>query len=305
MGAPRITIGVPVMNGARFLPDALASIAAQTYTDHEVLISDNASTDETEALGRAAAAADPRVRYVRQDANLGASGNYNYVAREARGELFKWCAHDDMLAPTFLERCVAALDERPDAVLAFPRTEFVDAAGAHMRLSDADLPWSGGPPHRRLADLLGDWRRSHLHDCSAVCGVIRQSALRTTRLVGPFNSSDNVLLVELALLGDWARVTEPLFLRRLHAGTSLAANATPEQVAAWFDPRAGERFPMPRTRLFRGHLTAVLRAPLPRAEKLRCLAVLRRRFGMEWRVIGGEFKIALRARLTGGFRAAS
>ena len=115
---PRVTIGLPVYNGQNYLVETLESLLAQTYTDFELVISDNASTDRTEAICRQYAAGDARIRYYRNDENIGASANYNRAFELGRGEYFKWAAHDDLLAPTYLERCVEVLDANPDVVLA-------------------------------------------------------------------------------------------------------------------------------------------------------------------------------------------
>ncbi|WNC86000.1 glycosyltransferase family 2 protein [Thermosynechococcus sp. QKsg1] len=89
-----LSIGMPVYNGAKFIREALDSLLAQTFTDFELIISDNASTDETEAICREYAAKDKRIRYVRQAQNLGAAANFKYVLDEARGEYFMWAAAD-------------------------------------------------------------------------------------------------------------------------------------------------------------------------------------------------------------------
>jgi glycosyltransferase involved in cell wall biosynthesis len=301
---PRASVGLPVFNGERFLVPALEAILAQTLTDIEVIVSDNGSTDGTSEIVRGFAARDSRVRYVRHPENRGAAWNYNFVFGEAQSAYFKWLAHDDVCAPDFLERCVAALEERgPAAVLAFTGTRFIDAAGLPIRDYDAPIVWRGTSPAVRLADLLGDDWRSHLHRCTPVTGVIRSEALRKTRLIGNYGSADKVLLVELALLGDFIRVPEYLFLRRLHEDNSAGPNKTPQAIARWFDPRKGERFPMPRSTLFWNQCIALARAPIPLGQKLACLPVLARRGLREGRVMAGEVRIALRERLRSPLRA--
>ena len=97
---PRVTIGLPVYNGENYLAEAIDSILGQTFTDFELIISDNASTDRTEEICRRYAAEDDRIRYFRHDRNRGASPNYNFTVEKARGEYFKWAAHDDVLHAT-------------------------------------------------------------------------------------------------------------------------------------------------------------------------------------------------------------
>ena len=104
---PKVSIGMPVFNGEPFIREALDSLLAQTFTNFELIISDNASTDGTEAICREYAACDARIRYVRQPENRGALSNFQFVLDAARGEYFMWAAHDDRRAPEFLS---SALD---------------------------------------------------------------------------------------------------------------------------------------------------------------------------------------------------
>ena len=108
--SPRVSIGMPVYNGADHVAKAIQAILSQTFEDFELVISDNASSDGTDQICRRYAALDPRIRYCRNDHNLGAAANYNRVFELARAEYFKWAAHDDLYAPEYLERCVAELD---------------------------------------------------------------------------------------------------------------------------------------------------------------------------------------------------
>jgi glycosyltransferase involved in cell wall biosynthesis len=94
---------MPVYNGEKFIREALDSLLAQTFTDFELIISDNASTDHTEAIYREYAARDPRVRYVRQGENRGAIANFQFVLDEAVGEYFMWAAADDVWDVRWIE----------------------------------------------------------------------------------------------------------------------------------------------------------------------------------------------------------
>ena len=126
---PRVSIGVPVYNGELYLERALDSILAQSFDDFEVIIADNASDDRTEQICRDYACRDARVRYVRNETNLGASANFNRTFALARGPYFKWAAHDDVLGTDFLLRCVEVLDSNPDVVLCHTKTQQIDEDG--------------------------------------------------------------------------------------------------------------------------------------------------------------------------------
>jgi glycosyltransferase involved in cell wall biosynthesis len=286
-----VTLGVPVFNGRRHLATTLQSLLGQTYADVEVVVSDNASTDGTADIVHDVAANDDRVRYVRSDVNRGAGWNYNRVLELARGDYFKWAAADDVCAPTFVSRCVEALEGRSQAVVAFPQTMLIDASGEPAgSLDDTDLHLTQERPHQRLRQLL-----QHRVEWHPVFGVIRTADLRTTRGIGNFLSADITLLAELALLGEFHQVPERLFLRRYHDERSVIAHATPAEQLRWYDPSVRQRLVLHQVRLTRELFGAVRRAPLSLAERARCAQCVVRSWAIpHWRHIGGEAKIALR-----------
>src|ERR1043165_9639676 len=122
----KVSIGLPVYNGANYLAESIDSILQQTYSDFELIISDNASTDATEELCRSYAARDGRVRYFRQKQNLGCALNSNFVFRQSTGEYFKWISHDDLHAPRFVERCVEVPDRDPSVSICCPKGVLID-----------------------------------------------------------------------------------------------------------------------------------------------------------------------------------
>jgi glycosyltransferase involved in cell wall biosynthesis len=117
--APLVSIGLPVFNGESFLRRALDSLLAQSFTDFELIISDNASTDQTRDICEEYAARDPRMRYIRQASNLGGLENFNFVLREAQSKYFMWAAVDDLWDPEFILSLLKSLEEDPAAVGAF------------------------------------------------------------------------------------------------------------------------------------------------------------------------------------------
>src|ERR1043165_2318071 len=120
---PRVSVGMPVYNGERFLRQAVESILGQTFRDFELIISDNGSTDATQQLCEEFAAADSRVRYIRHDKNRGAIFNWAHVVDAARAPYFKWASANDISAPRLLELCVQCLDTQPAVVVAYGPTE--------------------------------------------------------------------------------------------------------------------------------------------------------------------------------------
>lgn len=114
-----VTIGLPLYNDARYLSKALDSLLAQSFTDFEILISDNASTDQSPQICAEYAKKDSRIRYVRQERNLGARDNFVFVLHQAGSEFFMWAASDDRWHPDFLQECVIALRRDPECAVAF------------------------------------------------------------------------------------------------------------------------------------------------------------------------------------------
>jgi len=268
---PRVTIGLPVYNGEAYLPTTLDSLLSQTYTDFELLISDNASTDRTAEIARDYAARDARIRFLPSDVNRGAAANYNRVFHEARGLYFKWAAHDDLCAPEYLARCVAVLDEDPRVAVCHSRTTIIDARGEVLGDYDDLLHFRSHLAHERFRDYL--FRRAR--EWNAIFGVMRREVLGRTPLIGGYVSSDQVLLGEMILRGELHQVPERLFFRRDHAQNSWRANPTRAANAVWFDPaNRGKRQPPTTWKHLREYSNAIRRAGLGGREAALCHAAL-------------------------------
>lgn len=229
---PRLCIGLPVHNGGAYLGAALDSLLGQSFGDYHVVVSDNASTDATPDICLDFARRDRRLIYTRTSTNIGAGPNFNRVFGFCRSPLFKWMAHDDMLAPDALAQMVGALDRDPDAVLTHSRPALIDGAGRPLAPSrDGRLMDENGRPFHRLEPLhLAEGARpSHrfgealrrMNWCTAIFGIIRANALACTHLHGSYYEADRVLLAELALLGRFVQLDEPLMIKRCHSGVSV------------------------------------------------------------------------------------
>jgi glycosyltransferase involved in cell wall biosynthesis len=270
---PRVTIGMPVYNGSDYVAEAIESILKQTFADFELVISDNASTDNTEDVCRSYAAKDSRIRYSRLEANIGAASNFNRVFDGCRSDYFKWAAHDDICLPTFLQRCVETLDgASPEAVLCMPRTLMIGASGQTLSEHDDNLDLRESSPAARMITFA---RRIMASGCHSVFGVIRTEALRKTRLIGPFVASDVVLLGELATQGELWEIPDRLFGARIHPGCSHQKfKSRPdgmEAYAQWFDPsNSGRRLRGLRTKLAIEQLRGIVRSSLSPVQKLGC-----------------------------------
>ena len=271
---PRVSIGLPVYQGADFLAEALESILGQDFGDFELIVADNASTDGTPDIIEAHARADRRIRWVRHPRNLGAARNYNYVFHAARAPYFKWAAHDDLMEPGFLSACLRAFETRGDApVLVYPNSDYVDADRQPVETGSRHVHTTAATPAARLSETLAG-----LGLVTSVFGLFRRDALARTRLIGHFVSSDYALLAECALLGPIVRLEGPvLFHRRLHEGISRRANRTNAEIMRWFDPEARPDA-CPWARLEREYMASVRGIEgLTRRQRLAAALVLLRR----------------------------
>lgn len=269
---PCLTIGLPVYNGERHLRSALDSILAQSFADFEVIISDNASTDGTEAICRSYLAKDNRVRYYRNDANLGVSRNFNLTFERASGRYFKWAAADDVLEPDYLACCIHVLDGDPGVVLCHSQIRIIDDMGRAV----ADYRYREGyagqaRPNHRLRDVLAEDRW-----CFEIFGVVRSVDMRATRLLAGFVGSDRIFRAELALRGRYAIVPEFLFLNRDHPGRASRALPVHHMRGALFNPALAGRRIVPHWRILLEYARCVGRAPVGRHERVACYASLHR-----------------------------
>lgn len=235
---PLISVALPVYNGENFIAEAMESVLAQTITDLELLVCDNASTDRTQEICQQYVDRDSRVRYVRNDKNLGVSPNFNRAFHECSGEYFKWITHDDLITPDCLEKSLAMLQANPDASLSHSKVHLIDHHGETIEYYDTGLVKQGDPrPSVRFGEMI-----CKPHQCLECDGLMPREALARTALYKSFPGADRTLLTEISLVGPFARTDEPLYLTREHPTRFRRAQTTPESRLATYDTsRAGEK----------------------------------------------------------------
>lgn len=285
---PTISVGLPVYNGEKYLAIAIESLLTQTFPDFELIISDNGSTDRTEAICREYAAKDARIRYFREPQNRGLAWNFDRVVELSRGEYFRWQAHDDVCAPTLLRHCYEIISRDPSVVLAYPRIAVIDANGqlvptdpvtwqpplpacaaqdeADRRGLDSSLP------HQRFNGILLQtiW-------CLEPYGLMRTEALRTTGLLRHYCGAEKVFLAELALRGKFCEVPEVLFFVRRHAEQYTLLPTATAQRDSVKPTRFRWRSVVPRhVRSTWGYFCLIPPAPIGFKQQLLCLGVLLR-----------------------------
>ncbi|WP_157222607.1 glycosyltransferase family 2 protein [Novosphingobium sp. AP12] len=228
---PCVSIAIPVFNGENFLSEAAKSVLRQTYTDLELIIVDNASTDGTAEICRLLSEQDSRVRVYRNERNLGAAPNYNRGLDLARGVYFKWLSHDDWLSDNYIEECVNALERFPQFVIAhgMPR-EMVDAQTPFLDSEYTVQLFGGSGPVERFAKAMRMDRA-----CHAIFGLMRTHVVRRTTSHRPYYTSDRNLVAEMALLGRFLCVPEAIFYNRKHSGQSMAQSNNRLFLNVWQD----------------------------------------------------------------------
>lgn len=309
---PTLSIGLPVYNGQNYLEQAVDAVLGQRYTDFELILCDNASTDRTRAICEAYAAADPRVRYERSETNVGLVRNFNRAFELAQGRYFKWLSHDDLIGPDFLALCVAQLEADPSLAVCCTSAAVIDAEGYVLEAKGVQETGKTDPLGiTRLRDASGHERgledaciaRRHRGvllqsvRCYEEFGVIRASAIRSTPLRGYYPGSEKVFLSELALLGRIKVLPDVAMFMRVHDARLSAQATSSGRRALYLAPSARRRrsgLP-PQARCTLGYAGAVLRQRMPVRERLGCLVNLVR-FCLQFRKWIAVGRIALLGR---------
>lgn len=132
----KVSIGLPVYNGENFLKYALDSLLSQTFRDFEIIISDNASTDNTPKICQEYVLKDKRIRYIRQNNNMGALWNFNFVLKQSNKEYFIWVSSDDKLHPEFLEKNIDILEKNKNVVCSIGDVIYSDVINYEFKLNN-------------------------------------------------------------------------------------------------------------------------------------------------------------------------
>jgi glycosyltransferase involved in cell wall biosynthesis len=200
---PVVTVGMAVYNGARFIERALSALTAQSHASFRLIISDNASTDNTWEVLQEWARRDPRIELYRQEKNIGLRANFQYVLDNAQTEFFMWHSDDDWVAPNYLEELVGELQADPSCML-------VGAYGIRVAQDGSEVHQEPFP------DIASKSRRSRIRkllmqpEPTWIYGVFRTDALRAAwRTAGEFGyvwASDALALLPF-ILNDQVRGT--------------------------------------------------------------------------------------------------
>ena len=202
----------------------------QDFADFELIICDNASDDATPEISREYAALDPRVRYYRNEKNVGGTENFNYALQLAAGKYFMWAAGHDLWAPTYLSRCLEVLESDESVVACNSITQWVSRDGKERGSFERQFDT------RRYGLLVRGnialWQVSPFSGYSLIrTSVIRQNRLTMRRVIAP----DYLFGLELALVGPTAIVPELLFFMRDNRGENSKAIKDAKAVGAFLE----------------------------------------------------------------------
>lgn len=269
---PRVVIGIPVYNGENYLREAIESVLSQTFTDFQLVISDNASTDATADICREYARQDSRVIHYRQAENIGAAPNHNFLFENYGKDApyFKWQAHDDTIEADYLKRCVELLDADTNLSLAIAhcRAVIINEHGTQVSTCDHEVRLNGKSPSERF------WRMLWAGYFTEVFGLMRSSMVGRTKLQGSFAGADRNFVAEMILQGNVGYVEDYLFARRDHPDCYCRLKDT-ETKHLWFDPK-GKKETLKFLGLHKSkvYLSAIASLPMSKRERIRCVQKL-------------------------------
>ena len=211
---PLVSIGMAVHNGERYIRQALDSLLAQDYDNFELIISDNASTDKTREICLAYAAKDKRVRYYRNQTNVGALRNFDRVFELSSGEYFMWACHDDYWKPRYLSSCLKAFNISEAIVLTGTECDSIDPETGELIFVDEGLSTVGLSPGKRFMRY-----KSTLHGGRHVggifYGVYKRTALRKVMPMKKVVAVDHIIMAEMCFQGEFVTVPKRLMAKRV------------------------------------------------------------------------------------------
>jgi len=225
-----VSIGLPVRNAGERVADVVASVLAQDHANLELVITDNASTDDTEDVCRELARGDSRIAYHRQAENIGLLPNFVFAINAARGTYFRWIGDDDWLAPTFVSRCLSVFAADPRLILVTTGVEYVGPDGTAQSARYDGHGLDADDPGERLAEMLRLLNQSHLLIDPLYAMMLRGPVAAIPRR--NMLREDEVFATKLALAGPWGHLPEVL-ARRVWKHEKIDTLARRLEVPAW------------------------------------------------------------------------
>ena len=285
---PTISIGMPVYNGERFIGETIESLVGQTFEDFEIIICDNASTDDTERICKNFADKDRRIKYFRNPSNLGAARNYQRAFEMSSGKYFRWANCDDLFAPQSLQKCYEVLERDPSIVLTYPKTRFIDGNGNFIGDYDDGLHLIDPDPYVRFRHVV-----ENLGYVNVIYGLIRSDVLKRTCLIRNFVGGDIPLVMELSLYGKFWEIQEPMFYRRFHEN-AYSSFKNVSDIQEFFDPQSKGQIPFREWHHLGANIGSVLRSRIDKLDKIRICAFLLRLAKYQRNLLAQELGFAVK-----------
>lgn len=303
MSSPRVTVGVPVYNGAKYISNTLEALRSQSLADIQVVVADNASTDGTLDVVRGVVGDDPRFEILTSEVNRGIPWNFNRLVDAARAPHFMWNGADDWVRATHLERCAALLDAHPEANIAFSRVILVDSKGEEVgQMDDEGLDFATRSPSERV----GLFFERNVYQVIGFGGVIRTDVLRAAGKHPARYGGDLQLAVKLAMAAPWVQVPEQLYVSRRHDEqmNKTQGGDVIDQMRV-YRPDWSRPVTFPQWSLTAAMVRETLTAPVPITERLAAAAqVVRRWLVPNWRMLAFDVKRNLVRLARGRYRGA-
>lgn len=276
---PLVSIGMPVYNSEQHVGQALDSLLAQDFHDFEIIISDNASTDGTRDICLTYASRDSRIRYYRNERNIGMAWNINRVFELSCGDYFKWAGSHDYVSTSFITSCKQILDQDCHVVLVYSLASLIDDEGQTItKIVPEFIETRGLGTSARVLSVVAKAE----HCAIEFYGLFRSSALRRCRRLSTCLGNDHVLLMEISFLGSVALVPEVLLFRR-EFGPSLNHEQTIATSLIRNSPDNRERKHVrPFWEMGIQHLIGAWRLT-PTSVKVRVLPLIGYAFYLRWR----------------------
>tara|TARA_B110000014_G_scaffold222724_1_gene180040 strand:- start:6693 stop:7589 length:897 start_codon:yes stop_codon:yes gene_type:complete len=218
---PIVSIGLPVYNGEDFLKYALDSLLSQTFRDFEIIISDNASTDNTPKICQEYVLRDKRIRYIRQNNNMGALWNFNFVLKQSNKEYFIWVSADDKLHPEFLEKNIDILEKNKNVVCSIGDVIYSDVVNYEFKSNNETKKTFR---QRYVKSTYGTYEskvRTYLKffQASMMYGLYRRDKLQKSITINKiFLAFDLTIILNVLKYGDFHVIDENL-LHRYNKGS--------------------------------------------------------------------------------------
>jgi glycosyltransferase involved in cell wall biosynthesis len=280
---PLVAVGLPCYNSEKYLAQSIETLLAQSFKDFVLIISDNASTDGTEAICRRFAAQDSRIRYYRNETNIGMMPNFNRVFSLANSKYFKWATADDYWDSEMLAKSVAVMEADPEVVICYPRVVLVDAEGSELRRYEDQLHLSDADPVVRFLAVLERLGLVNHH-----LGVLRTAAIRRTQLFNTHMAADVGFVAEMSLYGKFFQLPDHLLFRRFHPESSSWQRGNQEHQAKRYHAANARRLPFNSWRFHGTFFRGVKNSPIGFGAKRRLVLRLLRTLYWNRQALGEE-----------------